>query len=134
MRSYTLSVRYPVTIASTNRIANRIIAFSGNIASMTKASSPDEAIIIATRAPKLNSLWVYSETVANPPMHPGTDPSRAATITCPSLVLLNPLNSSPLDSMFSDSIIIIITTTSPVIRIEFLSISINKCIIQPIRL
>ena len=48
----------PTAIANTNSTAKMIRACSGIIASMTKASSPDEAIIIATRAPKLNILCV----------------------------------------------------------------------------
>ena len=56
-------------------------ACSGIIASMMKASSPDDAIIMAIKAPKLNILWVYRDTVANPPMHPGTEPNRAAITT-----------------------------------------------------
>jgi hypothetical protein len=45
-------------IATTNSTAKIISAWSGIMASMIKASSPDEAIIIATSAPKLNILWV----------------------------------------------------------------------------
>ena len=42
----------------TNSIANSMRAFSGIIASMMNDSSPDDAIIIATNAPKLSILWV----------------------------------------------------------------------------
>ena len=70
---------------------------------------------------------MYSETAAKPPMHPGTEPSSAATMTCPNLVLRSPLNKSPLDSIFKDSIIIIMITTKPVISTEFRNISISKC-------
>ena len=55
------------------------------------------------------------------------DPSKAATMTWPNFVFFNPLNTMPLDSMLSDSIIIIITTTSPVIRTAFLNMSMNRC-------
>ena len=67
--------------AMTNRTANRIRACSGIIASIIKASSPEEAIIIATRAPKLNIRCVYRETVAKPPIQPGTEPRRAPITT-----------------------------------------------------
>ena len=52
------------------------------VASMTKASSPEEDIIIATIAPNEMIPCVYNDTVANPPMHPGTRPSKEATMTC----------------------------------------------------
>ena len=84
---------------------------------------------MAIRAPKLNILWVYKETVAKPPIQPGIEPKRAAITTCPVLVFLSPLNTIPWDSMFNDSIIIIMTTTRPVIRTEFLNMSINRCIV-----
>ena len=76
-----MSTTTPVITAMTKRTANMLSALSGTIASMTNASSPDDAIIMATSAPKLNILCVYSDTVANPPMHPGTEPSRAAVTT-----------------------------------------------------
>ena len=101
------------------------MAFCGNIASIMKASSPHEAIIMAVNAPKLMILWVYRDTDANPPMHPGMSPSRVEMITCPILVRLRPENISPLDSMFRDSIIIIIMTTSPVISMELRIMSIS---------
>ena len=101
-------------------------AWSGIIASITNASSPDDAIIIATSAPKLNILCVYKETVANPPIHPGMDPRTAPKITCPTLVFLSLWNSFPLDSIFRDSIIIIITITRPVMSTAFLNISMRR--------
>ena len=96
---------------------------------MMKASSPDEAIIMATRAPKLNIRWVYRDTAAKPPIHPGMEPRRDAMTTWPNFVFLRPLKTMPLDSMFKDSIIIIMTTTSPVIRTAFLIASIIISII-----
>ena len=48
----------PVIMAITKRTANSMSACSGIMASMTKDSSPEEAIIMATRAPKLNILCV----------------------------------------------------------------------------
>ena len=117
-------------MAITKRTAKIMSACSGIMASMTKDSSPEEAIIMATRAPKLNILWVYRETVAKPPIQPGIDPRSAPMTTCPTFVRRSPLKNRPLDSMFSDSIIIIITTTRPVISIELRSMSINKCILS----
>ena len=117
----------PTTIARTKRIANRIRACSGIIASMMNDSSPEDATIIATSAPKLSILCVYSETVAKPPMQPGIAPRSAPMITCPVLVLRRPLKKRPLDSMFNDSIIIIITTTRPVISMELRSASVSMC-------
>ena len=76
-----VSVTMPAATATTNNIAKIRSAFSGIIASMMKASSPEEAIIMAMRAPKLNILWVYSDTVANPPIHPGIDPRSAPKTT-----------------------------------------------------
>ncbi|MPN23121.1 hypothetical protein SDC9_170507 [bioreactor metagenome] len=61
---------------------NKITAVFGIIAINTNASSPEEAIIIATNAPKLRRLWVNNETTANPPIQPGIIPSRVATNTC----------------------------------------------------
>ena len=98
------------------------------MASMTNASSPDDAIIMAIKAPKLNILCVYKETVAKPPIQPGIEPKSAAMTTWPVFVFLRPLKTIPRDSMFKDSIIIIMTTTRPVIRIEFLNMSRNRCI------
>ena len=103
------------------------------MASMTKASSPEEAIIMAIRAPKLNILWVYKETVAKPPIQPGIEPRRAAITTCPVFVFLSPLNTIPCDSMFKDSIIIIMTTTRPVISTEFLNMSMKRCMMIILR-
>ncbi len=68
-------------MARTRSPAKIARAWSGIIASMIKASSPEEAIIMATRAPKLKRPWVYRETVANPPIQPGTEPRRAAIMT-----------------------------------------------------
>ena len=118
----------PTATARTNNIANTISAWSGIMASITNASSPEDAIIMATSAPKLNILWVYRDTVAKPPIQPGIEPRRDAMITWPVLVFLSPLNTIPLDSIFKDSIIIIITTTRPVIRMLFLSMSMKRCI------
>ena len=114
-------------MAMTKSTAKRINACCGIIANMTNDSSPEEAIIMATRAPKLIILCVYSDTVAKPPIQPGIEPRRDAMITWPVLVFLSPLNTIPLDSMFKDSIIIIITTTRPVIRMLFLSMSMKRC-------
>ena len=51
-----MSVIIPTATAMTNMTANMTSACSGIMASMMKASSPEEAIIMATRAPKLNIL------------------------------------------------------------------------------
>lgn len=118
----------PTMTDRTNRTANSTRACSGIIASITKDSSPEDAIIMATRAPKLNILWVYRDTVAKPPIQPGIDPRIAAMTTWPTFVFRRPLKKSPLDSMLIDSIIIIITVTSPVISIELRSMSMNKCV------
>ena len=44
--------------AMQKRIPKRISPSLGIIAIIMNASSPDELIIIATRAPKVRSLWV----------------------------------------------------------------------------
>ena len=68
-------------MAITNNTPKSIMALPGNIASITKASSPLEAIIIATRAPKVSILWEYSDTVAKPPTQPGMRPITAPKST-----------------------------------------------------
>ena len=63
-------------------------------------------------------------------MQPGMDPSSAPITTCPVLVLRSPLKNRPLDSMLSDSIIIIITMTRPLISMEFRRASVTMCSMQ----
>ncbi|OPZ47550.1 MAG: hypothetical protein BWY95_01413 [Bacteroidetes bacterium ADurb.BinA104] len=86
------------------------------MASITNASSPDEAIIIATSAPKLISPWVYSDTDANPPIHPGIIPRNADTKTCVTRRSRRRLNRRPSDFMLNTSMSIIIMITRPVTR------------------
>ena len=106
-----------------NSMIKSIMAVFGIIAIITNASSPDDAIIIATNEPKLNKLWVNSDTTAKPPMHPGTSPSRAARNTCFTGDFFSLLNDSPCERILMYSMSNIITITSPVIRMLFLRAS-----------
>ena len=111
----------PTATATANRIRNIHRASLGNIASITNASSPEDAIIIATRAPKLTMPCVYRDTAAKPPMQPGMSPSSAETTTWPALLFRRAAKRPPRELMFSVSMSIIITTTSPAISTAFLS-------------
>ena len=54
----TTSVHSPVIVAIMKSNPMIISDFCGNIASITNASSPDEAMSVATRAPGLSIPWV----------------------------------------------------------------------------
>ena len=70
-------------MATTNKTNIKNKASLGIMASITKASSPEEAIIMAIKAPKLSNLCEYIETAAKPPMQPGMMPKPAPKTTCP---------------------------------------------------
>ena len=89
-------------------------ALPGKSVSITNASSPEVAIIIATSAPKLIIPWENSDTEAKPPMQPGIQPNRAETTICPNLEPCSLAKKRPPDEMFRLSIISIISTTIPV--------------------
>ena len=99
----------------------------GIMASMMKASSPDEAIIMAIKAPKLNSLCEYIDTAAKPPMQPGMMPKPAPKTTCPKWLWRSLVNHFPWECMLTYSIISIMIITRPVIKTLFLSTSNDKC-------
>ena len=97
------------------RIAAEIrSAFPGKRVSITKASSPEVAMSIATSAPKLIIPWENKETEAKPPMQPGIHPSSAETTICPNFEPRSRVKKRPPEEMFRLSIINIIITTMPV--------------------
>ena len=126
-RTDSLSTNKPATTATTNKMPIKTKASLGIMASMTKASSPDEAIIMATNAPKVSSLCEYIDTAAKPPIQPGIRPKPAPKTTCPMRFCRSLVNHFPCEWMLMYSIINIIIITKPVIKTLFLSTSKNKC-------
>ena len=121
-----MSTIMPTMTAKTNKTPISSKVCLGIMASMTKASSPDDAIIMATNAPKLSNLWEYIETAAKPPMQPGMRPNPAPKTTCPAGCWRSRENHFPCELRLTNSSNSIMIVTKPVIKTLFLSTSTNK--------
>ena len=97
------------------------------MASITKASSPEEEIIAATKAPRLIIPCEYNETAAKPPIQPGIRPSSEPAITCLSGEPCSRPNQRPAEATLTYSIMIIITITKEVMSHELRRTSLRIC-------
>ena len=72
----------PAATAIINKAIWIITAVFGITESIKNASSPEVAIIAATKAPVLMILCTYNETAVYAPRHPGIKPRIAARKIC----------------------------------------------------